>query len=647
MNEAIRRSLQNANRERRLVEEEERQLQLAMAASLGERAYHRYRAFGDEGAGPSTAPTQSVRTGGSNGAGPSRDRGGAVHGKRKRELSPEFLNALAKKHRKVMESGYVRNVSNFGEKLGQVSLRDIAYKQLNIPRMDEALNVPLVADPQGLCGRRGYLLRTDYGLVLQPYQVKAVCLILRPNIRGMFLNYGMGVGKTLTAVACADNLLRIDPTFSSVVVICPSGVRDNFERTFSLAPIYGRDVPVRLLTWHAFRGGITDGQIVALCLDSILIIDEVHNGRAQEGQMAAKAVLACRAARKVILMSGTPIVNYPSDIGVILNMIRGPNTVPTSREHFEGLFGIGGLDKNVDLLRRALDCVVLSHHRDPGDPSFPRRIDAPGVFYHMTPAQREAHAAQHPEDEHSEDEDDGDERVMTETDKYFTRMRQISNAVYLDPGGRPLSGDADAAALNDALEAKRFVAPKFRSAVRMFVRRGMPQTVFYTHWQRYGVDILVKLLQEAGAPFGVFAGARRGDEVRRFNAPMGDPEKYRAIILTDAGSEGLNLLDARHVHVMEPQFNRSRVEQAIARAIRKDSHVRLPPEERTVTVHEHFCVMPTSREDGDHVVPRVKGWLKDNSGDSIVRQIAETKRQRNDRFVRAVEYIAARNETKC
>ena len=162
-----------------------------------------------------------------------------------------------------------------------------------------------------------------------------------------------------------------------------------------------------------------------------------------------------------------------------------------------------------------------------------------------------------------------------------------------------------------------------------------------------GVDILVKLLQEAGAPFGVFAGARRSDVVRRFNAPMDDPEKYRAIILTDAGSEGLNLLDARHVHVMEPQFNRSRVEQAIARAIRKDSHVRLPPEERTVTVHEHFCVMPTSREDGDHVIPRVKGWLKDNSGDSIVRQIAEAKRQRNDRFVRAVEYIAARNETKC
>jgi hypothetical protein len=618
MNEAIRRSLENRERARSLAEEEARQLCDAIAASMRNEQYRRWReerGSRDDGAGPSTQQP------------------------RKRDDPDDRGNVIAKKHRKVMEAGYVLNTSDFGNKLDQASQREIAYKQLDLPRLNSGFAVPLVADPQGLCARRGYDLRRNYGLVLQPYQVKAVCLIMRPNIRGMFLNYGMGAGKTLTAVACADNLLRTDPTYSSIVVICPAGVRDHFERTFSLVPLYGKGAPVRLLSWHAFRGVVTEGQIIELCLGSILIIDEVHNGRVQEGQMASKVVLACRAARKVILMSGTPIVNYPSDIGVIVNMIRGPNAIPRTREQFDMTFGIGGLEKNFDLLRRGLECAMLHHSRDPGDPSYPRRMNAPGHFYVMSPAQREAHDQQHPPD--------GDDHRVLETDQYFTRMRQIANAVYLDPGGRPLRGDENERAVEDALENNRFDAPKFRSAVRAFLRRGMPQTMFYTHWRRHGVDILVKLLLDAGAPFGVYAGAGRADVVRRFNAPAGDPERYQAIILTDAGSEGLNLPDTRQVHVMEPQFNRSRVEQIIARAIRKDSHARLPPEERTVTVHEHFCVMPGSVEDDARLVPRVPSWLTANSGDSIVRQIAETKRAKNDLFVRELERIAGQNEATC
>ncbi|GAQ92154.1 hypothetical protein KFL_009350010, partial [Klebsormidium nitens] len=288
---------------------------------------------------------------------------------------------------------------------------------------------------------------------------------------------------------------------------------------------------------------------------------------------------------------GNPIVNYPSDIGVIVNMIRGPNAIPKTREQFDMTFGIGGLEKNFDLLRRGLECAMLHHSRDPGDPSYPRRMNAPGHFYVMSPAQREAHDQQHPPD--------GDDHRVLETDQYFTRMRQIANAVYLDPGGRPLRGDEEERAVEDALENK------------------------------------------------MYAGAGRADVVRRFNAPAGDPERYRAIILTDAGSKGLNLLDTRQVHVMEPQFNRSRVEQVIARAIRKDSHARLPSEERTVTVHEHFCVMPGSVEDDARLVPRVPGWLTANSGDSIVRQIAETKRARNDLFVRELERIVGQNEATC
>jgi hypothetical protein len=390
MDEALRRSLQNEERRRLLEEEEERQLEAALAASLRERgtptdgaessgdAYGRRRealenaergrlpaeerhqldaalaasradAAGAESSGDARRRWRELQGRDGDGAGPSTP----ARGKRKRELTSQMIDALAKKHRAVMEAGYAVNTSNFENKLGRAFRKDIAYKQIDTHRLNDGAAVPLVPDAQGLCRRKGYSLRVDYGLVLRPHQVKAVCLILRPSVRGMLLNYGMGVGKTLTAMACADNLLRTDPTYSSIVVICPAGVRDHFEATFAGTPIFGRGVPIRVLTWHAFGGATTEGQVIALCLGSILIIDEVHNGRNQKGQMASKATLACRAARKVILMSGTPVVNHPSDIGVILNMIR-PSAVPSTRELFEGLFGESGLERHTDLLRGAL-----------------------------------------------------------------------------------------------------------------------------------------------------------------------------------------------------------------------------------------------------------------------------------------------------
>jgi hypothetical protein len=110
MNEAIHRSLENRERARSLAEEEARQLRDAIAASMRNEQYRQCRegrGSRDDGAGPSTQQP------------------------RKRDDPDDRGNALAKKHRRVMEAGYILNTSNFGNKLDKVSQREIAYKQLN------------------------------------------------------------------------------------------------------------------------------------------------------------------------------------------------------------------------------------------------------------------------------------------------------------------------------------------------------------------------------------------------------------------------------------------------------------------------------------------------------------------------------------
>jgi len=56
------------------------------------------------------------------------------------------------------------------------------------------------------------------------------------------------------------------------------------------------------------------------------------------------------------------------------------------------------------------------------------------------------------------------------------------------------------------------------------------------------------------------------------------------LMISQSGAEGLNLRNVRYVYLLEPFWNQVRIDQVIGRAIRKRSHLELPPEERTVQV---------------------------------------------------------------
>lgn len=58
----------------------------------------------------------------------------------------------------------------------------------------------------------------------------------------------------------------------------------------------------------------------------------------------------------------------------------------------------------------------------------------------------------------------------------------------------------------------------------------------------------------------------------------------KLMMTTRSGAEGLNLANVRRVFVMEPYWQPVLTEQVIGRAVRKGSHLRLPPEDRNVEV---------------------------------------------------------------
>ena len=61
-------------------------------------------------------------------------------------------------------------------------------------------------------------------------------------------------------------------------------------------------------------------------------------------------------------------------------------------------------------------------------------------------------------------------------------------------------------------------------------------------------------------------------------------EIIKVLMITAAGSEGINLRNTRYVHIMEPYWHPARVEQVIGRARRLCSHQSLPVQLQTVEV---------------------------------------------------------------
>ena len=73
-------------------------------------------------------------------------------------------------------------------------------------------------------------------------------------------------------------------------------------------------------------------------------------------------------------------------------------------------------------------------------------------------------------------------------------------------------------------------------------------------------------------------------------------EHIKVVLITKAAAEGLDFKNIRQIHVMEPWYNLSRIEQIIGRAVRNLSHCALPFEERNVEIYLHSTKLLEDKE---------------------------------------------------
>ena len=105
----------------------------------------------------------------------------------------------------------------------------------------------------------------------------------------------------------------------------------------------------------------------------------------------------------------------------------------------------------------------------------------------------------------------------------------------------------------------------------------------------------------------------------------------KVIIISKAGSEGLDFQNIRQVHVLEPWFNLNRVDQIIGRAVRNKSHCKLPYNKRNVEIYMYGSELDNDVEPIDLYVYRIAEYksirigkitrlLKENAIDCLINK---------------------------
>jgi SNF2 family DNA or RNA helicase len=144
----------------------------------------------------------------------------------------------------------------------------------------------------------------------------------------------MGLGKTIEAIG----VINADTTINSVLVICPASIKRNWERELtkwltrpmSISIGDGSFADIIITNYEDLYERTADHNLKPLYSTQYdcLIVDECHfikNGKS----IRSKSVQAINARRKLYL-TGTPIVNRPTELWTIVHTLD-PENWPSSK----------------------------------------------------------------------------------------------------------------------------------------------------------------------------------------------------------------------------------------------------------------------------------------------------------------------------
>jgi SNF2 family DNA or RNA helicase len=398
--------------------------------------------------------------------------------------------------------------------------------------------------------------------------------------------HGLGSGKTLSSIAGSLG----HPTD----VVVPASLRENYSKEVSKF-VTGKP---GIRSVSSYEKAVKDAELPhSEKPNNTLIIDEVQRiGNSASKRSQVLRSLAPKYSKR-ILLSGTPAQNHPYELGPVIKMLDPDNqTIPLNPSEFNRKFliektvkptalqrlkgitpGTVTVPGNLNYIREAIKGRV--HYQAPSTENFPKRIDQVHKV-EMSPEQAKTYT------------------VVTDRAAPNVARKVKANMPLAKQETKNLNAFITAARqvsnTPKAYGSSEILSPKLKKVVDNVLADPDKKHVIYSHYIDSGLEPVQKTLQNAGVPVKVFSG-KLNDKEKRKAVNAFNQDKAKALLLSSAGAEGIDLKGTRNIHIVEPHWNKSKIDQVIGRGIRFKSHDHLPETERSVTVHKYHSVFPRTK----------------------------------------------------
>lgn len=458
--------------------------------------------------------------------------------------------------------------------------------------------------------------------VLQPHQIRVRDRL--KNQSGLVVAHGLGTGKTLSSIAAADALSM--PT----TVVVPAALQANYRKELGQHR-KEKDQGFSVTSLQRIARGKTSPDLH----NHLLIVDEAHRLREPSG--SSRQVFNKLKTEKRLLLTASPIYNHPADLASLVNLAAGEHLLPVDRGNFEkaftrtevthpGLIGrLMGVKPgehkvltNTKHLKGVLDKWV-DFHESTDKKDFPSS-DVKVIKVPMSEKQQEVNNAllnkapiwvQYKIRKGLPPS----KQEATKLNSFLAMQRQVSNSPQAYSHGMSL-GEAVSHSPKIQLAAHNFM-----SALQ---KNPNHKAVVYSNYLQSGLHPYKHILEHHKVPYGVFSGEipkeERDQLVRDYNQ-----NKIKALLISTAGAEGLDLKGTRQIQILDPHFNDEKINQVVGRGIRYKSHTHLPAAERHVSVERYLATNRPSRWS-------LMDNKKDISADEYIHNLAQDKMKFNNQF---------------
>ena len=417
---------------------------------------------------------------------------------------------------------------------------------------------------------------------LKDYQQRVIDKLYAPDSpHGLIAYHSTGSGKTFTALSAIGRALKDKD--DRALWIAPASLTTNFEKE---RVKHGLQFP-GTVDVYSYEKARNKADELAKNRYRLVVLDEAHKLRNAGAAVTRKLKPVIGNSDKVLMLTGTAGYNHPSDMMELISLVDRDAEVPRTKKDFvnqyvdEERWAIKNRKKLSKLLNRYVD--VYETPKDSRDfPEIHRRV----VNTAMSPRQVELY------------------KYLEQKLPMHLRMKIRSNlpmtlqeATNLNAFATGIRQAADSISHHQT-DADPMDSPKLQAAAENMLaaarRNRNFRGVAYSNFIDAGLLPYAEVLKKRGLKPIVFTGGLNAQQKKELVDEYNKPGGKKVLLLSSSGSEGLDLKGTRLLQILEPHFNRSKIQQVEGRGARYHSHIDLPEDQRNITIEEYHSQLPRS-----------------------------------------------------